>query len=255
MARSRLPLYGLASMSHDLTIRIDGRFCGPPESGNGGYVCGRLARFIDGNAAAVRLTLPPPLATALEVRKTEDGVALFDGEVVVAEARPTTLSLESPAPPSYEEAEAASRHYPGFASHWFPTCFVCGPERVAGDGLRIFPGPIEGSDRVACPWVPDPSLADATGAVSPEFLWAALDCPGAFSFAKPAAGVVLLGELQVRLSGEVAAGERCVLVAWELAQRGRKHQTATALFGESGACRGLGLGTWFEVERFPAAGG
>jgi hypothetical protein len=60
---------------------------------------------------------------------------------------------------------------------------------------------------------------------------------------------VLLGELQVELSGEVSAGERCVLVAWQLAHEGRKRRTATALFGEAGDCRGIALGTWLEVVR------
>ncbi len=231
------------------TIRIDGRFCGPPNSGNGGYVCGCVAKHIESSAIAVRLRVPPPLATALQVRDSESGVALFDGDVVVAEARPVELTIDAPEPPSFDEAAAASKGYPGFAAHWFPSCFVCGPDRDEGDGLRIFPGPVEGSDRVACTWVPDPSLASATGSVSPEFLWAALDCPGAFAFPAPAEGAVLLGELQVRLLGEVAAGERCVIVAWELSHQGRKHHTATALFGESGTCRGLGLGIWIEVAQ------
>lgn len=34
-------------MSSD-TLRIDGRYCGPPRSRNGGCVCGRLADHIDG---------------------------------------------------------------------------------------------------------------------------------------------------------------------------------------------------------------
>ena len=42
------------------TIRIERRFRGPPNSGNGGYSAGRLAAFIDGSAA-VTLHMPPPL--------------------------------------------------------------------------------------------------------------------------------------------------------------------------------------------------
>ena len=30
------------------TIRIERRFCGPPDSANGGYLSGRLARYIAG---------------------------------------------------------------------------------------------------------------------------------------------------------------------------------------------------------------
>jgi hypothetical protein len=38
-----------------------------------------------------------------------------------------------------------------------------------------------------------------------------------------------------------------VLVAWEIAHEGRKHRMGTALFGEAGDLRGVGVGTWFEV--------
>jgi hypothetical protein len=53
----------------------------------------------------------------------------------------------------------------------------------------------------------------------------------------------------VSLLGDVLVDERCVLVAWQLAQKGRKHSTATALFGDAGTCRGFGLATWFEVAQ------
>ena len=199
----------------------------------------------------MRLKVPPPLERPLGVERSDGGVSLLDGGATVAEAYPTEVGVKPVDPPSFEEAEAASRGYRGFDSHWFPTCFVCGPDRDSGDGLRIFPGPIGDGSRVAAPWIPDTSLAGTEGSVAPEFLWAALDCPGAFSFGEPSSGVVLLGELRVALSGSVSPGERCVLVAWQLSHEGRKHRTATALYGESGACRGVGVGTWFEVPRNP----
>jgi len=229
------------------TLVIDRRFRGPPESGNGGYVCGSLARFVSAPTVAVRLRVPPPIERQLVVRRSEAGAALLDGDAVVAEARPAANGLEPPAPPSWDEAEAATRRFRGFESHWFPACFVCGPERGAGDGLRLFPGPVAGRSLVACPWVPDASLAGASGRVAPEFLWAALDCPGAFAFPAPTQGAILLGELQVTLLGDAAVGERCVLAGWEIAHQGRKHTTGTALYGASGACLGLGVGTWIEV--------
>lgn len=172
----------------------------------------------------------------------------MDGETVVAVARPATVEVEVPEPPSFDEAEAASRRFAGFDSHWYPTCFVCGPERDEGDGLRIFAGPLEGRDLFASPWVPDASLDSGTGTVSPEFLWAALDCPGAFSFTQRAERAVVLGELRARIQGEISVGERCVVVAWELSREGRKHFTATALFGETGDVRAAGLGVWFEIR-------
>ena len=48
------------------TMTIARRFRGPPNSGNGGYVCGMLARHIPG-AAEVRLNAPAPLETGLSV--------------------------------------------------------------------------------------------------------------------------------------------------------------------------------------------
>lgn len=231
----------------DRTIVIDKRFCGPPRFGNGGYVCGRLSQFVGASAVTVRLLLPTPLDTELEVQETEGGVVLLDGGAILAEARPTKFLLEPPPCPSYEEAEEASRRYRGFTQHWFPRCFVCGPDRGQGDGLHVFAGPVEGSELVACPWIPDESVASSGGSVSTEFLWAVLDCPGSFTFPQPVGEAIVLAEFQVELFGEVSMGERCVLVAWQIASHGRKHHTTAALFGESGTCRAIGLATFLTV--------
>jgi len=51
-------------------IIIDKRYCGPPNSGNGGYVCGRLAQHIPGGAE-VTLRAPPPLDKPLDAAATE----------------------------------------------------------------------------------------------------------------------------------------------------------------------------------------
>jgi hypothetical protein len=47
---------------------IPSRFCGPPGSGNGGYVCGRIAAYLDG-PVTVTLRRPPPLATPMTVER------------------------------------------------------------------------------------------------------------------------------------------------------------------------------------------
>ncbi|MCL5068064.1 MAG: hypothetical protein M1368_06905 [Thaumarchaeota archaeon] len=51
-----------------------------------------------------------------------------------------------------------------------PSCFNCGPLRLEGDGLRIFPGILAGRDVVAPPWTPAESLGDSTGVVKSEFI-------------------------------------------------------------------------------------
>src|SRR5262245_41014607 len=114
------------------TIVIESKFHGPANSGNGGYVSGRMASFIDG-AATVRLRVPPPLDVPMEVEQTESRVFLRHQGSVIAEAWPVKLALDVPKPPTADEAEAASREFPGFKSHRFPSCFVCGPQR--DDGL------------------------------------------------------------------------------------------------------------------------
>ena len=141
--------------------------------------------------------------------------------------------------------------YRGFDSHFYPGCFVCGPEREHGDGLRIFAGPLEANKgpegMVAATWTPDESLVDSSGKVSTEYLWAVLDCPGAYAFPEPATGAILLGELAVSIKGPVMAGEKCVVIGWEISHEGRKHYTGTALFGESGSNRAVAYATWIEV--------
>ena len=73
---------------------IASRFCGPPGSGNGGYVCGRIAAYIDG-PVIVTLRRPPPLATPMAVdRDSEGSVRVHHRRTLIAEA---TSSPGSPA--------------------------------------------------------------------------------------------------------------------------------------------------------------
>jgi len=230
-------------------IRVARRFCGPPASGNGGYVAGRLAAFV-GDAARVRLHRPPPLETPLRVARDGEAVRLAAGGAVIAEAWPCALALEPPPSPGFAAAEAAARAFRGFARHPFPGCFVCGPERSAADGLRIFAGPAGPEGVVAAPWRPAPADAGPDGEVPRALVWAALDCPGAFTFDVPAGGAMLLGELSARVTGPVRAGERCVVVAWHLGRGGRdgrKHDVGSALYTEDGRCRAVARATWIEV--------
>lgn len=234
-------------MNTELTVlRIEERFHGPPNSGNGGYVSGRLAAFVDG-PAVVRLIAPPPLETPMYVRAVEGGVDLLHGDTLLAMARRAPRATENiPEPPSFAEAEAASRAYRGFQWHPFPTCFVCGPARKADDGLRIFAGSVPGTNIVAAPWIPH-ALLGTRGVVSPEFVWAALDCPGAFSFETSEGTALLLGEIVATLMGPVRIGERHIAMGWETDRKGRRHFTGTAVFSESGECLARARSTWFEV--------
>lgn len=233
------------------SVTVDPRFRGPPESGNGGYVCGLLASFAP-DVREVRLAVPPPLGVPLDVVSRDDDVLeLRHADATIATARSSQADFDVPPPPSPAEAAAAAERYAGLHAHVFPGCFVCGPARVPGDGLRVFAGPgptlPDGRPSYASPWRPDASLAGTRGHVRPEFQWAVLDCPGYFAVAN-GAQKMLLGSLTARIDRPVSVGEDCIVVAWPLGSDGRKHRAATALYGEDGECAARGLAVWIELR-------
>lgn len=237
-------------MNTDAELVIASRFCGPPTSGNGGYTCGRLATLL-GGPVEVTLRKPPALDRPLRAEATGQRLSLHDGELLVAEARrvpASELDVPMPSPPTFAEATDASRTYPGFERHAFATCFVCGPARAPGDGLRIFPGRLPGhaGDVVAAPFVPDASLDDGTGFVRPEFLWASLDCPGFWAASTHELAVALLGRMTADVE-PVKVGTPCVVVGWGLGSEGRKIFAATALFDERGVSRGRARQVWIKI--------
>jgi len=171
----------------------------------------------------------------------------------VAEGIPRRVEVEAPEPVRLGDGVQAARRYPGFALHPFPNCFVCGPKRAEGDGLRIFAGPVTGRKVVAAPWTPDETLAGSDGLVRLEFLWAALDCPGAFANGFPAVPMVL-GRLAARVLRPAHPGDKSVVVGWSEGVEGRKHIAGTALFGVDGELRAVARATWIRAknQRFPS---
>ena len=199
--------------SSEAMIVIPRRFRGPPQSGNGGYTSALLARHVDAPTAEVTLRSPPPLDRAMEVRHEGNRALLFDGEHLVAEAAPTTLELAAPPRVSPVEAIEAARRFRGFDQHPFPSCFACGPERAAGDGLRIFTGFVPGgSEVVAALWTPAADLAGADGIVAEPIVWAAIDCPSGWAHVDDRLSAVL-GRMAARIIEPVRAGEQYVAVA------------------------------------------
>lgn len=229
---------------NDDAIVIERRFCGPAGSGNGGYVCGRVAAYIDG-VAEVTLRLPPPLDRPLAVRRTAGGVQVLDDAALIAEATPAAVDVTPPAAVDRETAAEAAKGYLGWSDHPFPTCFVCGPDRT--DGLRISAGPVEGRDLVAAPWTPDPALGDGAGVVREEFVWAALDCPGAWSLDIAPGRPMVLGRLAARVDAPVLAGRDYVVVGWPIGVDGRKLYSGTAVYDDAGAVCAVGKATWIRI--------
>ena len=135
-----------------------------------------------------------------------------------------------------------------------PTCFVCGPLREAGDGLRIHVGPLDADDTdwsgvLAAPWVPHGSLDDGEGVVRPEFVWAALDCPTAYA-SSSAAGmrIILLGRQAVAIHRRPAVGERSIVAARQIGRDGRKYFAEAVLFGADRSLLAECRATWIEVS-------
>jgi hypothetical protein len=230
-------------------LEIPIEFNGPPGSGHGGYVSGRLAALVRG-PAEVTLRAPTPLGRPLELDRDDSAVRLRDGETLIAEARGTDeLPLEHPDPVDLEAAERARSRYRGH--HSFKTCFVCG---IARNGAqRVFPGPTDDRSQAATPWTPsDRWLADEDGLVRPEFLWSVLDCPTYFGFfADGEPGLAMLGRFAVRRVGEVRLGEPHLITAWRAGQDGRKLQAGSALFSAAGELRALARATMIAIEKIP----
>jgi hypothetical protein len=224
------------------------RFCGPADSSNGGYFAGLIATVASATLT-VRLVRPPPLDTELAVTQLEDdSLEVRAGTDLIGQARPAALDMGVRPAPDYLEAVEASRRYAGFSHHRFPTCFVCGTKRPRGDGMRIFAGPMAEREIVAAPWVPDSSLDGGDGKVRPEFMSAALDCPGYYAVA-PDDRMMLLGEFTAHVDRLVHVGESCTIVGWRLGGVGRKQEAGTAIFDHDGELCGRAHAVWIEPRQ------
>jgi hypothetical protein len=233
------------------TVTIERRFRGPPQSANGGYTCGAVARAIDSRAAEVTLRLPPPLEHEMLLQRGEDDrVELRDGDSVVAEARPLEgVEVETPEPVSLPVAEAAREASPLHAHHPWPMCFVCGPDRGRGDGLRVICGPVEGRTVVASPWETEGPIPLEGAAIALEMVWSALDCPSGNALMQvPGAPVAALGRLSASIDADLQPGETYVAVGWPIGRDGRKHHTGSAIFSREGVPLARASAVWIELR-------
>jgi hypothetical protein len=226
---------------------VPSRFCGPPESGNGGWVSGHAAALLHADAAqpavTVRLRTPPPLDRVMSVETTGADLRVLDGGAVVVEARrgPALEARGIPAPVGFDHAQAAGARYEGLAGHPFPTCFSCGPQREPGDGLRLRPARVDGGEgEYACAWVP-PTDVDL------ETVWAALDCPGGWACGI-AGRPMVLGTMTAEVDRLPQPGEPHVVMAWQRGAQGRKHLSGTALYAADGALVARAEATWIAVD-------
>jgi hypothetical protein len=239
-----------------MLVTIPSRFCGPPGTGNGGWVAGTLATVLDTDAAQVTLRAPAPLDTALVVDRDDAGTRAWlfhDGNVVAEAVAASPLVVPPPFVPVDVAAATAARFPAGPPDHPFPGCFVCGPDRAPGDGLRVLSGPIPGRPGVvAAVFTPPAWLAGPDGAVRTEAVWAALDCPSAWPFLGDGAAAVL-GRITARVGGPVVAERTYVVVGRADRADGRKRFGTSALYDAGGALVATASATWIEIAVDTAA--
>ena len=236
-------------------IVVAQQFCGPPNSGNGGYCCGVLTQGIEGPVTAV-LRARIPLDVGLRLEVGAEATELFDAEGVLigkGVASDGAQLPEVPAPPSLAAAQAAEARYIGLTQRVHPTCFSCGPEREEGHGLKVFAGQLDGAPAgyVACPWTPHANFADAEGLTPVEVIWAALDCPGFFAWVvKEGRHGALLGTMTGEVVRRPAAGEPCIVTAWPIERDGRKETAGVALHTADGELLARAHQVWI-VMNYP----
>ena len=203
-------------------------------SANGGYACGRLAAFVDADEVEVTLRVPPPLDRPLAIERADGRVLLLDGDALVAEARPAPVDVDAPAPVAIADAEVARERHVRDWSVDFAECYVCG---IRDDGLEIRVGVVAGRE----PLHAAPVTLIETG---PEFVWAAVDCPGAYAVGAEGRGDIVLGRMTARVDRVPEAGEECVVASWPLGEDGRKLYAGTALFSAVGELLAIARQTW-----------
>lgn len=215
------------------TLTVPAKFNGPPASGNGGYSSGLLAERFDG-PAAVSLRRHVPLDKPLELRAEDDGVlrAIVDGEPIAEAIAAAPLAPWEGPMIELEAARVAHERFTGAGDETFDHCFVCG--RARPDGFRVFTGPLGDDGVVASPWTPPDWAADDGGAVLPEFIWAALDCPSYFALHGDDLAVAYLVRQQVEIVTPPRAGVEYVVAGRPLERSGRKGLAATAILDPSG---------------------
>jgi len=235
-------------------LTIPSRFNGPPTSGNGGYVAGLLAERLGERSVEVTLRAPPPLDSPLSLRPREGGgLALVNGDTLLAEARAAEFALEVPPAPSLEYAAAAGAIGRMLAHRRtgdpYRRCFGCGIDRE--DGLLIVPSPVGDAGVVATDWSPPAALAESDGTVGTPLAWVALDCPAgvAWTHRLPADVPRVTGRITARIDVPLRAGDRYVVIGWPIVQDGRKLLAGTAIIDAEGVVRARSLQLWLLMRQ------
>ena len=235
------------------SVVIPRRFRGPPDSGQGGYSCGVLARFVEGTAKEVTLRAPPPLDREMQVVAVDEGLELRDGDALIATARPLeAVDVELPAPVGVAEAQAAREASPLHHDHPFPGCVCCGSDREKGDGLRVISGPVAGrGDVVSSPWETDSVMSVEDGRLAEEIVWTVLDCPtgNAALIVPDPPMTMMLGRLSAQLIAPIEPGRTYVAIGWPIFHEERKFCGGSAILDPDGQPLAIAKGLWIKPKR------
>jgi hypothetical protein len=227
-------------------ITIDRRYAGIPGIALGGYSSGLIATALETAGVEVRLRRPVPTGRPLALEHAAAGIELRDGDTLLAEGSARDLAIEVPRAPTLWQAEAASVRFPGHHGHPYGECFACGPDREHGDGLRIFPGAVEGRPLLAAPWTP---AGDANGGarVGLELIWSAFDCAQLWALIVHQPGGPGERAVTVALAGAqqrpVRPGLPHVVIGWPLPRRGDSLRAGAAVIDPDGQLCAVGLQT------------
>jgi hypothetical protein len=110
---------------------------------------------------------------------------------------------------------------------------------------------VAGRDLAADVWSPDPALAGPDGAVRPEFVWAALDCPGGVAAIGdgPAAALPwVLGRFAATQDAPVRAGQPHVVLGWRMEHAGRRLLAGSAVLTPDGTVAAYARATWIQLR-------
>lgn len=212
------------------TIRIENRFKGLHDRGQGGYTAGLLASYLEGNAK-VTLLAPPPLEEDMDVVSSDDGLELRHDERVIARAAQDTRPMRDLRPVSLAAAQAATARFPGTFHHDASGCFSCGNEPGT---MAVHVGPTESAGIYATPWTP-PAWTASNLHVDEPFVWTASDCAAGWrAGSEPEPRLAVTAWIRTEVLIPLAPDVTYVVASWSDPWDGRKCLAGTHIFDQDG---------------------
>ena len=246
------------------SVSIDSIYNGPVNCGNGGYISGLLAGFIEGDAE-IRINAAFPVETPLQVKNTDKGIGVYLDDKLLGSARSIQLELTIPTPPDLASATAASQRFDFMHASDPKGCYVCSPLRTGENGLRVFCGALNEviepdssidwptqieKNIVAAVWRPSDKICNSVGNIDNIYVWSALDCPGAYAIkaVEADAGLQLLGTCTGSIKTPLKPNEDYIISSWKISPNsGRKRFMGVAIHNTTGALMACAEQIWFDV--------